>query len=151
MLQLETSSRLRTTSMRQVDGQGLTIQPLFMPPVMDTQTASNFLQKQRLVALPQRAAQLFWALLNGYDACAEILYPKEHKICDNKQQTPLMAAAAGGSTLFVSRMVEAGLFTDSIDVNWETALMKAADANRPECVEILMLKTNDLRKQQTRA
>lgn len=43
-------------------------------------------------------------------------------------------------------MVEAGLFTDSIDVNWETALMKAADANRPECVEILMLKTNDLRK-----
>lgn len=91
------------------------------------------------------------ALLNGYDACAEILYPKEHKICDNKQQTPLMAAAAGGSTLFVSRMVEAGLFTDSIDVNWETALMKAADANRPECVEILMLKTNDLRKQQTRA
>lgn len=89
---------------------------------------------------------LFWALLNGYDACAEILYPKEHKICDNKQQTPLMAAAAGGSTLFVSRMVEAGLFTDSIDVNWETALMKAADANRPECVEILMLKTNDLRK-----
>ncbi|EFO61201.1 Protein 21.1 [Giardia lamblia P15] len=89
---------------------------------------------------------LFWALLNGYDDCAEILYSKEHEICDNKKQTPLMAAATGGSVLFVSKMVDTGLFTDSVDLNGETALMKAADANKPECVEILMLKTNNLRK-----
>lgn len=57
-----------------------------------------------------------------------------------------MAAAVGGSISFVSRMVESGLYTDSVDIDGETALMKAADANKPECVDVLMSRTNDLRK-----
>lgn len=86
---------------------------------------------------------LFWALFNGHDACAELLYSEEHRLCDSEKQTPLMAAAVGGSVAFISKMVEAGLYIDSIDCNGETALMKAADANRPACVDILIAKTKD--------
>lgn len=103
-------------------------------------------EKEAGVTTTTGRTALFWALLNGHDDCAEILYLKEHEICDNKKQTPLMAAAVGGSISFVSRMVESGLYTDSVDIDGETALMKAADANKPECVDVLMSRTNDLRK-----
>ena len=50
-----------------------------------------------------------------------------------------MKAAKRGQTQFMEALIKAGEDVDAIDENFSTALMRAADRGRTECVEIKYL------------